>query len=232
MPLAMLALIALGFAEAQEPTPTDPLNHLAFARALSCEISDDRCLQQEFAARRDADQAARIDANLARICPSGNPDLLKLDEACARTVALYIDQDNTRRAKAVLASGQWPGWSGAAARGLWLSVQHSRASDGSFDTPFMVSTLPALRQGVAEGHLDAQDFARTADRALLDSGQLQQYGTIRICRGVEFDMTTSAPAGVVEANRADLGMEITFAQLKPYWDGLCLRDSQVQPTVR
>lgn len=232
MPLAVVVLIALGFTKAQDQNPTDPLNHVAFAHALSCEIDDDRCLQQEFVARRDADQAARIDANLARICPSGHADLLKLDEACARSVALYIDQINTGRARAVLASGRWPGWSGAAARGLWLSVQHSRASDGSFDTQFMVSTLPALRQAVTEGHLDAQDYARTADRALLDSGQLQQYGTIRICRGVEFDMTTSAPAAVVEANRANLRMEITFAQLKLYWDGLCLRDSQVAATAQ
>lgn len=229
MSLALVAFVAIGFAGAQDPAPTDPLNHLALALALACELSDDRCLQQEFAARRDADQAARIDSNLARTCPSAEAGLFKLEEACARALTLYIDQDNTRRAKAVMASGRWPGWSGAAARGLWLSVQHSRAGDGSFDTPFMVATLPALRQGVAQGHLDAQDYARTADRALLDSGQVQQYGTIRICRGVEFDMATSAPASVVEENRADLGMDITFAQLKPYWDGLCLRDSQGQP---
>ena len=78
--------------------------------------------------------------------------------------------------------------------------------------------------GLQEGI--APNYARTADRALLDAGERQKYATIRLCRGAVFDMSTTYPAEVVEANRRDLGMEITFALAQPYMDGLCRRDSE------
>ena len=183
-------------------------------------------MQREFAARWSADQSVRTDANLARICPPSARAGGVFDEGCALRTALYIDQDNTARAREVLAAGRWPGWTGSAARGLWLAVQHSRTETGAYDTPFMMASLPALRQAVTEGSLDAQDYARTADRALLDAGERQKYATIRLCRGAVFDMSTTYPAEVVEANRRDLGMEITFALAQPYMDGLCRRDSE------
>ena len=221
--LALAAAISNPQTAVNAPISTDPLNTLALAEALVCAPNDDACRQAEFSLRYEADQGVRRDETLRRLCP----DLggAGIDEACAEGLFGEIDARNTEAVRPMVRTGEWPNWSGKAARGVWLIVQHARTADGKFDTDFMVEALPFLLAGVQAGDLDPQDYARTADRALLDQGELQKFGTIRVCRGGAFDVATVDSENAVEANRRDLGFEISFAAARWFMDSQCHKEA-------
>lgn len=217
------ALLALALITGQDAVaPTSPLHSLRAAHALACDLDDRECLIQELALRRAADQGVRQDALLnldcrARHGPAGT------SEQC-QMIWKEVDADNLLRVEAILDRHGWPTGSSDFQEAIWLIVQHAPDEGG---TALRERWLPDVRTAYQRGELSAFDYTAMVDRVSMARIGLQIYGTHRPCRDGAFDRTSVQSAEAVEAARAELGLDIRWAELLPFYDQKCAAEASI-----
>lgn len=120
-----------------------------------------------------------------------------------------IDRANTEALKRLLPADGWFRNSRdgrQVTHGAWLIAQHSP------DTAFRAAVLEAMRSRVANGDVDAQDFAMIADRVARNRGEPQIYGSQARCLdGVTAIQPMIDPAAV-DDRRAAIGWSKSYAE--------------------
>ena len=218
---AFLALVLMTGQDA--PAPTSPLNNLRAAHALACDLDDRECLIQELAFRRAADQGVRQDALLNLDCHARH-GTTATPEQC-QTIWTEVDADNLPRVKAILDRHGWPTGRTDFQEAIWLIVQH--APDEGGGTALRERWLPDVRAAYQRGELSAFDYTAMVDRVSMARTGLQIYGTHRPCRHGAFDRSSVETAEAVEAARAELGLDIRWAELLPFYDQKCAAEASI-----
>ncbi len=217
------ALLTLALLTGQQAaTPSSPLTNLRAAQALACDLNDRPCLIEELALRRAADQGVRQDALLnldchARYGVSATP------EQC-QSIWAEVDADNLPRVEAILDRHGWPTGSSDFQEAIWLIVQHAPDEGG---TALRERWLPDVRAAYQRGELSAFDYTAMVDRVSMVRTGLQVYGTHRPCRDGAFDRTSVQSAEAVEAARAELGLDIRWSELLPFYDQKCAAEASI-----
>ncbi|MGV9008698.1 DUF6624 domain-containing protein [Brevundimonas sp.] len=217
-------LLALALLTGQEATTrSSPLMDLQAARALACDLDDRPCLTQELALRRSADQGVRQDELLNLDCHARH-GAAATPEQC-QTIWKEVDADNLPRVKAILDRHGWPTGSSDFQEAIWLIVQHAPDADGG--TELRERWLPDVRAAYQRDGLSEFDYTAMVDRISMARTGLQIYGTHRPCRDGAFDRTSVQSAEAVEAARAELGMDIRWAELLPFYDQKCAVEASI-----
>ena len=217
--LLVLALLTGQGAAAQ----SSPLTDLRAAHALACDLDDRACLTQELALRRAADQGVRQDELLNLDCHDRH-GAAATPEQC-QAIWKEVDADNLPRVKAILDRHGWPTGASEFQEAIWLIVQH--APDEGGGTELRERWLPDVRDAYQRGELSEFDYTAMADRISMDRTGLQIYGTHRPCRDGAFDRTSVESAEAVEAARSELGMDIRWAELLPFYDQKCAAEASI-----
>jgi len=124
---------------------------------------------------------------------------------------IAIDTANTAALKALLPADGWfrnRRDGRQVTHGAWLIVQHSQ------DNLFRTRILGAMGDRLAEGDVDAMDFALTTDRVLVHQGGLQVFGSQAGCVGGRLTILPMADPDKVDARRAAIGWAKTLAETK------------------
>ena len=218
------ALLAVALLAQQEaPGPTSPLASLHAAHALACSLDDRDCLVQELGFRRAADQGVRQDALLNLDCQA-RYGAAATPHQC-QAIWKEVDADNLPRVEAILDRHGWPTGSSDFQKAIWLIVQH--APDEGGGTELRERWLPDVRAAYQRGELSAFDYSAMVDRVSMARTGLQVYGTHRPCRDGAFDRSSVDSAEAVEAARAELGMDIRWAELLPFYDQKCAAEASI-----
>ena len=212
-----MILLLLAVLVTQSPAPA-PFDLIEQATRLACSMSDDACLEQEFALRRSADQGTRKASAADLGCPDG-------DLSCLAAAWNRVDDDNLARLRAIVDARGWPALEGEAARGAWLIAQHADPSPGGADRAFRDLVLPMVLVEVRFSRLRPEDYARMIDRNALADGARQPFGTNRPCLDGRFDRTSIESVAEVDRRRREIGMDIMLWEALPLLDDMCRRDA-------
>jgi hypothetical protein len=218
--MGVAAAIVL-FAQQQPAEASSPLADIEAARAMACDLDDRPCLIQELALRRSADQGVRHDDLRNADCHARHGASATPEQCWA--IWSEIDADNLPRVKAILDRHGWPTWAPEFQGAVWLIVQH--APDQSGGTELRERWLPDVRAAYQRGELTEFNYTAMADRISMARTGLQIYGTHRPCRNGAFDRTSVQSAEAVEAARAELGLDIRYAELLPFYDEKCAAEA-------
>lgn len=204
----------LAITTAQQAPMAHPAVALQSAEAMSCALTDDACLQQEFALRHAADQGVRAASAEDLGCSSS-------DQACLIQAWRRIDSANQERLIAIVSARGWPPFQDDAAVGAWLIAQHVPTKPEAGLMPFREKVLFLVREEVRAGRLHPDHYARMADRNALARGLKQPYGSNRPCRDGVFDRSSIDAVELVDQRRRDIGMDIMLSESLPLFDQLC-----------
>lgn len=122
-----------------------------------------------------------------------------------------IDADNTAALKALLPADGWfrnRRDGRQVTHGAWLIVQHSA------DNAFRATVLEAMRARLADGDVDAMDFALTADRVAIHRHESQIYGSQARCIDGKLTILPMVDPDQVDARRIAIGWAKTFAETR------------------
>lgn len=124
-----------------------------------------------------------------------------------------VFERNTKRAKEIIAKHGWPSLSQVGEEGstaIYLIVQHS-----VLDEDFMQSCLPLLEESVKKGDAHGWQLAFLQDRALMQQGKPQIYGTQHIVNeDGNMEPYTILNPKTVDERRLALGLEILEEKTK------------------
>jgi hypothetical protein len=124
----------------------------------------------------------------------------------------WIDSLNLIRAKEVFAEFGYPGGDlvgQESSHHFWLIIQHC---DG--DPEFQERVLSAMEVQVKRGNADAKNYAYLRDRVLVNTGQLQIYGTQMQLNG---DSTSFEPKPLIEPEKTnDRRQEVGLGPIDEY----------------
>jgi hypothetical protein len=151
-------------------------------------------LREELLAMVKADQELRGD--VFRGGTAGAPPALM-----ARLEA--IDDENTRRMKAIIRVHGWPGRSLVGTDGsqaAFLLVQHAR------DPALQKTVLPLLESAYARAEVPGEAVALLTDRILVVDGKPQRYGTQTSVENGILRVRPVEDEATLDARRARMGM--------------------------
>lgn len=200
---------------AQSP-PTAPFDFVEQAKRLNCSMSDQDCLSQEFALRRQADQGVRAASATDLGCTDA-------DQECLSAAWRRVDDDNYARLHDIVTAHGWPPLEGEPARGAWLIAQHADPDPAGAERKFRDMVLPMIWAEVTAGRLKPVDYARMIDRNALSDGKLQPFGSNQPCREGKFDRASIDSVEAVDQRRREIGMDIMLSEEMSFWDSYCER---------
>lgn len=132
-------------------------------------------------------------------------------ETAIGTRMMEVDRANTEALKTMLPADGWFRNSRdgrQVTHGAWLIAQHSP------DNIFRAAILEAMRTRLANGDIDAMDFALIQDRVQRRRGELQTYGSQAQCIGGRTAIQPMIDPAHVDERRAAIGWSKTFAETK------------------
>ncbi len=124
-----------------------------------------------------------------------------------------IDAKHVARLRQIIDVYGWPGKSlvgPKASGGAWMIAQHGGKE-------FLSYTIPLMRNAVAKGELDGGLYATSVDRARVQAGQQQVYGSQFDTEGGKCDPMPIEDAANVDARRKEVGL----GPLSEYAQQLC-----------
>jgi hypothetical protein len=143
--------------------------------------------------------------------PALTPDQQRTVGIAIGTRMNEIDAANTAALKTLLPADGWfrnRRDGRQVTHGAWLIAQHSP------DDAFRATVLDAMGGRLAEGDVDAMDFALTSDRVAVHRGEKQLYGSQAGCLGGRLTILPTVDPDQVDARRARIGWAKTLAETK------------------